>query len=194
MADRSSAKRAVPQRTGRVRAVLALGTVLGLGAMGTMAAWTDQSTATSGTFSTGTIDLKLGSPTPVDTDPAEFTTTFKMSNMAPGDSKNATLMVTNVGSLRFGYSMQTTATNDGAAADQLGAAMQLRVYASQTCSGSELNAPLKLSGSAFAEQPRLLDAGASEWLCFRVTLPADANTALQDKQTVGTVTFTATTV
>lgn len=194
MADRSSARRAVPNRTGRVRAVLALGTVLGLGAMGTMAAWTDQSTATSGSFSTGTIDMKLGSTTPVDTDPAEFTTTFKMSNMAPGDSQNGTLLVNNAGSLRFRYALQTTATNDGVAADQLGAAMQLRVYAGQTCSGTELNAPLKLSGTAFASETRLLNAGASEWLCFRVTLPADASTLLQDKQTVATVTFTATTI
>ncbi len=162
--------------------------------MGTMAAWTDQSTATSGSFSTGTIDMKLGSATPVDTDPAEFTTTLKMSNMAPGDTKDGTLLVSNVGSLRFRYSLATTATNDGATADQLGAAMQLGVYAGQACSGAAINAPLTLSGTAFAGGSRLLDAGTSEWLCFRVTLPADASTSLQNKQTVGTVTFTATTV
>ena len=194
MAERPSARRAASNRTGRVRAVLALGTVLGLGALGTMAAWTDQSTATSGSFSTGTIDMKLGSSTPVDTDPAEFTTTFQMSNMAPGDSQDGTLLVSNAGSLRFSYALQTTATNDGTADDQLGAAMQLRIYAGQTCSGTEINAPLKLSGAAFASGSRLLDAGASEWLCFRATLPANASTSLQDKRTVGTVTLTATTV
>ncbi|NKU63947.1 hypothetical protein GS891_12655 [Rhodococcus hoagii] len=37
----------------RTRAVASLGIVLGLGAIGTLAAWSDTATATSGVFSTG---------------------------------------------------------------------------------------------------------------------------------------------
>ncbi|NKW63306.1 hypothetical protein GS937_02055 [Rhodococcus hoagii] len=43
----------------RTRAVASLGIVLGLGAIGTLAAWSDTATATSGVFSTGSVSLTL---------------------------------------------------------------------------------------------------------------------------------------
>lgn len=48
----------------RTRAVLSLGMVLGLGAVGTMAAWSGSTTATSGMFSTGSIRLELNGQHP----------------------------------------------------------------------------------------------------------------------------------
>lgn len=47
----------------RTRAVLSLGMVLGLGAVGTMAAWTDQATATTGVFSTSSMQMKVDGKT-----------------------------------------------------------------------------------------------------------------------------------
>ena len=44
---------------GRVRAVLALGTVVGLSPVGTLASWTDTVPITGTTFKSGTIDLQL---------------------------------------------------------------------------------------------------------------------------------------
>jgi predicted ribosomally synthesized peptide with SipW-like signal peptide len=179
-----------PTRTkDRVRALLAAGTVLGLGAVGTLAAWTDSSTATTGTFSTGTIDLRLGSGT---TDPNPFSfTTFATSNMAPGSATTATLQVNNSGTLPFTYNVSGSATNSGAGSDQLGSALTLQIYAGTTCSGTVLNSPATFTFSALGTT-RTLAAGTNETLCFRAALPTGADTALQGKSTVGTFVFTAT--
>ena len=173
----------------RVRALLAVGTVLGLGAVGTLAAWTDSSTATTGTFSTGTIDLRLGSGA---TDPNPFSiTTFAMSTMSPGSEKEATLQVNNSGSLPFTYNVVGSATNSGGGSDQLGSALTLQIYAGSACSGTVLNSPAKFTFPGLTAA-RTLAAGTNETLCFKATLPAGADTALQGKSTVGTFVFTAT--
>jgi len=174
----------------RVRALLAVGTVLGLGAVGTLAAWTDSSTATTGAFSTGTIDIRLGSGA---TDPNPFAfTDFALATMAPGSVKEATLQVRNSGSLPFTYNVSGSATNSGAGNDQLGSALTLQIYAAATCTGPVLNSPTTFTFSSLTAA-RSLAAGASETLCFRATLPNDASTALQGASTVGSFVFTATT-
>jgi predicted ribosomally synthesized peptide with SipW-like signal peptide len=173
----------------RVRALLAVGTVLGLGTVGTLAAWTDSSTATTGTFSTGTIDIRLGSGT---TDPNPFAfTDFALANLAPGSSREATLQVRNSGSLPFTYNVSGSATNSGAGNDQLGSALTLQIYAGATCSGTVLNSPARFTFSSLTTA-RPLAAGTNETLCFRAALPNDANAALQGTSTVGSFVFTAT--
>lgn len=172
----------------RVRAVLAVGTVLGLGTVGTLAVWTDESTATSGTFSTGTVDLKVGNPA-VDNNPPQFSTDLALSQMAPGSTKDAVLRVTNAGTLPVTYTLASTATNTGT--DQLGSAMNLQVHAGTSCSGTPINTPQKLHGTAFSS-PRALAAGATESLCFRAVLPTTAPSVLQGKNTQATFTLTAT--
>ena len=169
---------------------MAAGMVVGLGAVGTMAVWTDQSTATSGQFTTGSVDLKVGSPA-VDNNPPAFATDLALANMAPGASKQAVLRVNNAGTLPFTYTLSSTATNNGTGNNQLGAAMQLEIYAGATCSGTVINTPAKLDGTNLTA-PRPLAAGANESLCFKATLPAGANTALQGQTTVATFTLTAT--
>ena len=47
------------RRTGRIRALLALGVVLGLGSVTTGAYWTDDATITGITISSGKLDLKV---------------------------------------------------------------------------------------------------------------------------------------
>ena len=176
----------------RVRVLLAACTVLGIGAVGTLAAWTDTSTATSGTFSTGTVDLKIGTTTAnaVDTNPSTFTTGLTLTNMAPGASKSQTLVVVNSGTVAFGYTIAGTATNNGAGTDQLGSGLSLNVYAGSACTGTPLNSTGKFTFAATTS--RSLAAGANETLCFLATLPSNADTALQNQSTVGTFTFTAT--
>ena len=174
----------------QIRVLLAACGVLGIGAVGTLAAWTDQSTATSGTFSAGTIDIKLGTPA-ADNDPSSFTTSFKLSTMKPGDATDpVTLVVTNAGTLPLTYTISGTATNNGVGSDQLGSAMTVQIYAGASCSGTVLNSPAKFTFSATAARP--LAGGANETLCFKATLPGTADTALQGKSTVATFTFAAT--
>ena len=63
----------------RTRAVLSLGMVLGLGAVGTMAAWSDSATATTGMFSTSSVQLKVDNQRP-----AHQFTELKRNSMLPG--------------------------------------------------------------------------------------------------------------
>ena len=176
----------------RVRVLLAACAVLGLGAVGTLAAWTDTSTVTSGTFSTGTVDLKIGTTTgnAVDTNPSTFTTGLTLTTMAPGASKSQTLVVVNSGTVAFGYTIAGTATNNGTGSDQLGSGMALNVYAGSACTGTPLNSTGRFTFNATAS--RALAAGANETLCFLATLPSSADSALQNQTTAATFTFTAT--
>ncbi len=81
-----------------MRSVLALGTVLGIGTVLTLAAWTDDGTAQA-TFSTGNIDITLdgaqGNPTAYDW------ANLSASGMGDGTSKYANLAIANAGTLSF---------------------------------------------------------------------------------------------
>lgn len=176
-------------RSQRVRAILCLGIVPGLGVVSTQAAWTDQSTATSGTFTTGTLDIKLGNPA-VDNDPAQFTADLAMANMAPGNSRDAGLRVTNGGSLPLTF----TVSGAGVGAPDLAAALRVSVFPGMTngvCSGTAIVSDVAASGPILGAQPVLPSADARD-LCFRVTLPATADTSLQGKSSTLTLNFTAT--
>ena len=82
----------------RLRAVLSIGMVLGIGAVSTMAYWSDSTTVTTGNFSLGSVDLKLN-----DQDSLTWTA-MNQSDMQPGSSKAATLTVKNAGGFNFTYS------------------------------------------------------------------------------------------
>lgn len=176
----------------RVRAFLALGVLVGLGAVSTTAYWTDQATLTGGTFTAGRLDIKLGNPA-VDNNPPQFTTDFAMTNMVPGSIKDAPIRVTNSGSIPLVFNVTGTATNNGPGADQMGAAIRLSVYPSSSggaCTGTAIVTGVVPTGTVLPDQAQLA-ASATRDLCFRATLPANANTALQGRSTVVTLTFNA---
>lgn len=191
MADRGRRSREFWRGTTsqRIRALLAMGAVLGLGAVGTMALWSDSSTATSGNFTTGTVDIKLGNPA-VDNDPAQFTTDLAMSNMAPGSQKDAVLRVDNAGSLPITYTVDTVGNGDAT----LAAALQVSVYAQSSggaCTGSATAGPASLTGPLLTV-PQPLAANTTQDWCFRVALPTTADSSLQGRTATLTLTFNAT--
>lgn len=174
-------------RSTRVRAILSLGMVLGLGAVGTLAYWTDSATLTGGTFSSGTLDIKLGG---VDNNPAAFTTSFAMANMQPGDKKSASVSVQNAGSLDFTY----TAT--GIASGTLGSLLVFRVVPGGTVSGSDctggtqtFNAAMSTSQSVISAN-RPVAAAGNESFCVTATLPTGTTTG-QGTSSTATFTFDA---
>lgn len=178
----------------RAKALLSLGVVLGLGAVGTMAAWTDDASSTA-TFSTGSIDLQLTN----EVDDDYSFTALNLADMAPGDSTAAVLPVQNTGTLPFTFTLAGAATNvDGKG---LGAAMGLVVKTgatlsgtgrSKTCAGgTSVLGRTGLAGTAAAIPGTVAPAGATN-LCFQVTLPASAATTLQGAATTATFTFQAT--
>jgi len=178
-------------RTTRVRAVLSLGIVLGFGAVGTLAYWTDSATLAGGTFTSGTLDIQLSG---ADNNPAAFTTNFALTDMAPGNSKAGSVIVENVGSLDFNY----TAT--GIAQGALGSLLEFRVVPGGTVAGSgssmsctggtqTYNATMNTSSDVIPVN-RPVAANSTETFCVSATLPTGTTTG-QGQSTSAHFTFDA---
>lgn len=180
---------------GKPRAIASLGIVLGLGAIGTLAAWSDSATATSGVFSTGSVDLQLnnnqGNPT------AYGFATLTKSNMMPGDSVAQTLPVQNKGSVPFNYTMGATTTT-GTLAGALKVTVSTGTSNGTVCSGGTniANGVSLTSGGTTqlitTARPLAATTG-SETLCFQVTLDPNANVSVQNQSVSTSFNFNATT-
>lgn len=181
----------------RVRAILSLGLVLGLGATGTLALWANSITATSGVVSTGTVDLRVNS---VET--FSFTA-LTLSGMLPGESRAAALQVQNTQSTMDVRYTITAATAAGSSA--LASSLQVRVHSGGTptnntaggmragsCAGGSLisSAFLTPGGSTplvSGQRPLAARVGV-ETLCFVAILAASSPISVQN-QTLSTITF-----
>lgn len=194
MAERGRRRR--ERGSGRVRALLSLGVVVGIGATGTYAYWTDSVTVTGTTITAGTIDLKVNNA-----DSVTGYSALDIAAMVPGNSTAGVLTVSNSGTAPLRWSLDASASNaDGKG---LGAALVVKVTGdaatagsspTATCSGSALPG----TGASFAADlvpaasPRTLAAGASETICLQATLPTGASSALQAATTTVSLTFTGT--
>lgn len=173
---------------GRVRAALSLGIVLGLGSVGTLAAWSDTATATSGVFKTGVIDLRLG-PDP-GTDSYSFSA-FGGSGLLPGSTVQAPLDVRNKGDVPFKYSMAAKATGNASVAGQI----SLSVFATSNCSGQATTITMSTS-----DQPVITDKGpfaalnGIDTICIKATAGPNLYKSMQNQSINVVFTFTATSV
>ncbi|MGW6374667.1 SipW-dependent-type signal peptide-containing protein [Rhodococcus sp. NPDC055112] len=172
-----------------------MGIVLGLGAIGTLAAWSDTATATSGVFSTGSIDLQLNGE---QGNPGAYAfATLTKTGMMPGNSVAATLPVQNTGSTAFSYTMSAAATSS-ALAPLLKVTVSTGTSNGTVCSGGTVianNVALVSGGNAnliTAPRPLAATTGA-ETLCFQVTLDPAATTAAQNQTVNTSFNFNATT-
>jgi predicted ribosomally synthesized peptide with SipW-like signal peptide len=174
--------------------------VLGLGAVGTLAAWTDQSTATA-TFSAGTLDLKLKMLPDGTLADSVAVTSLDMTAMYPGVSKAAMVQASNSGSLPLTYTLTGSAVAGAAGlGGNLGTSLLVGVYSGGTasntattgsCTGTRIGtADVTLVGSLISV-PRALAAASTENLCLVVSLPASAANNLQGTGTTATFTFSA---
>ncbi len=180
----------VERRRKRRRGIIALlGAIsiltVGAGSM-SLAQFTDSATSTWA-FSTGTIDIS--------TNPAVLTA---VSNMMPGDASTQALTITNGGTGDLRYAMSTTATNG------LGAQLQLTIKTQDggggcaAFTGTSVLAATALNGAGFGSSAqganagdRTLAAGASEILCFRVSLPLSTGNTFQGASSAATFAFDA---
>ncbi len=174
----------------RTRAVLSLGMVLGLGAVGTMAAWSGSATATSGMFSTGTIRLELNGD-----NPSHAFTGLNKTSMLRGNSVAAMLPVKNAGSTKFSYVAKATASGDAT----LASSYTVAVFAGgssngTTCSGGTSIGSKTLSTTAAVDliPARALAASGIDDLCFQVTLNSTAPDETRMKSVSADFQFTAT--
>src|SRR2546426_10740220 len=166
-------------------ALLAAVSLLTIGAGSiSLAQFTDSATSTW-SFTTGTIDIS--------TNPAVFTSiTAKM----PGDASPQALTVTNAGTGDLRYAMSTVATN------ALGTQLQLTIKTQDggggcaAFTGTSVLAATALNGAGIGSSAqgsqagdRTLAAGASEVLCFRVSLALSTGNAFQGVSSAATFTF-----
>ncbi|MDH3021647.1 hypothetical protein BJF87_05275 [Gordonia sp. CNJ-863] len=176
-------------RSTRVRAVLACGIVFGLGTVGTMAAWSATNTTTSGTFTTGSVDLWLNDVNATTTAPL---TIPLGSSLLPGQSGAVIINVQNRGISAGNYTTQARATNAAGQAVRLSIVVGGSVSGS-TCMGTPSVSNLALTAtnvSLLGTRGPLAATSGSDSLCLQFTLPTSAPNAVQS--TTGTVIFTFT--
>lgn len=154
----------------RVRAGLSLGMVLGLGTVGTMAAWSDSATAESGTFSTGLVELKVDDQSPV----RQFVE-LRRSSMLRGESVAGALTVQNTGTVDFNWAVAAAATGSS----DLINVLRVGLFATganngQTCSGAQIGSTQPLASAPTLATGRPLAAGGSEPVCVQVTVDPSA--------------------
>lgn len=178
--------------------VAVLAAFAGLGAVGTLAVFTDQETNGLNEFTAGTIELTQS--------PSSALVTF--SNMLPGDSVTSPLVLSNAaGSSALRYAISAAATNGDAIALKDTLVLQIKtidVTEPETPCNNFDGAGLyagdldstagKLVGDSTPGQhsgDRTLAATASETLCFRVSLPDTTGNSYKLATTTATFTFDA---
>ncbi|HTY73097.1 MAG TPA: TasA family protein [Actinomycetes bacterium] len=170
--------------------------IVALGSLSTGALFTDQAQIDSDTVVTGSVDINTNPTTSLD---------FGATNMAPGDSAYAKLIVQNDGSLQLRYSSTGKATN--ALGGQLDVSVYLLPSSASTCdaasvaTATQLFAPAPLGtsfvsmfgDSAVGQQPgdQVLAAGAKDGLCYVATLPLSTDNTFQSTSTTLTLHFDA---
>ena len=177
------------RRRGLVVLLLTLA-IAGLGAGAFSLALFTDTDASSGSFTAGTIDIST-SPSPL----------FTVNPLMPGDSGSATLTVTNSGTAQLRYAMDSTSTNTDAKGLRSVLNMTISLGA---CPGSAtifFSGPLWTSALAHAKigdttpgdqgADRVLNAGATEQLCFAWDLPGTTGNGYQGAATTATFNFLA---
>ncbi|MGU3435799.1 SipW-dependent-type signal peptide-containing protein [Actinomycetes bacterium M1A6_2h] len=173
----------------RVRALLSLGMVLGLGAVGTLAAWSTATTTASGVFTTGTIDIQLnGNQGATSTTPFVFSPT---ASVVPEASVAVVLPVQNKGSVAFTYTTSVVGENTAGKAYQLTALYGGATSDGKTCTGGTATSPPTVSllnSVSIGGSRGLAPASNPDNICLQFTLPiTTTGVATGD---VGNVLFT----
>ncbi|GAB3762984.1 hypothetical protein GCM10027600_07740 [Nocardioides ginsengisegetis] len=201
----------------RVRAFLSLGIVAGIGAVGTTAYWTDSATLQGGSFTSGSIDLRLDAATNTTTDGNGGTYSpvgFTISNLIPGESYAWAVKVSNSGVTPLTYKVTGVATG---AAGSLQDVLMFTVYdgaqdattpavnsgsaplgtRAGSCTGGT-PAPTQTFSSALLDTSktvvptaRTLAGSAAEWLCVVASMPLATTNAYQTKTVTASFSFTA---
>ena len=172
------------------RAGLTVGIVLGAGAVGTMAAWSDSATATSGTFSAGqaeVVDLKINGDASVH----QFVA-MNRSSVLRGQSVAGSLDVQNTGTADLKWSMSAQASG----ATELVNVLTVGLYEGpgndgSVCSGPQIGSMLAMSSSPTLATGRQLASEDSEEVCVQVTVRPDAGIAARFKIVHPTFHFVA---
>jgi predicted ribosomally synthesized peptide with SipW-like signal peptide len=194
-APRERARRA--PRSGRLRALLSLGLVVGFGAISTLAYWSDDDTVSVGAFTAGVLDMRLNGQ-----DTLNLTSTFTLSAMVPGESIAASLTVQNTGPGNVPFTYTATGLGTGTLAPYVTYEAFLNGTSSNgtsgglrtgSCTGTSTGAAQALNTSkTLIATPQSLAVGATQNVCVIAKLSTSTPTGQQGTTTSATLTFTAT--
>lgn len=201
MATETLARRGTEDRR-RLRASLIVLTIsaVTMATLVTSAVFTDTVNVGGNAFSTGDVELT--------TSPGSAIVTFTAPEMAPGDTVVGGVTVSNAGTLQHRYAIRSTTTED-----TLAAQLDLTIWdeadeadggtaCAANAPGTVLYNPADLgsvAGVNVVGNPnqgnqagdRVLAAGASEVLCFKVLLPTATGNAFENLDTTATFAFSA---
>lgn len=195
----------------RLRAVLAAGLVLGVGAAVTLASWTDSEYAT-GSFESSVFNTQssVNGGAYADNSVSPGATVAVAGPFAPGVSSYIPVLIRTTVNSVAGTAVLNGAVLGGADPATLGAALVYRVVrTTATCNAAAFaGAPAFVVGAAGTARPltagqesgvtNALAAatstapGAAAGFCFEVTLPAGASNSLQGTTTTATWQLVAT--
>ena len=189
--DQTTVERQVANRRRRRRGIVALlaglsALTIGAGSV-SLALFTDSDSSTW-SFTVGTIDIE--------SNPAVITA---VTGLMPNGMAADSLTISNAGTATLRYAMTTTATN------ALGGQLTVAVRAADAgggcaaftgavivASGTTLNgAGFGSSAQGAQAGDRVLAGGASEVLCFQVSLPQNTDNTFQGATSLATFTFNA---
>ena len=185
-------------------AIMAIGVLSVGGRVATQALFTDTQSVGANTFTAGTIDIAT----------APVSALLSLSAMAPGGEVNNPITITNSGTLQLRYAVQRLADNTDSKAlrDELRLRISSKVGASCDFPYYNVNgtvtthtddvqlyegltfpaAATDTVGSAVGGSQagdRVLNASASEDLCFAVVMPSSVGNAHQGAATTATFDF-----
>lgn len=186
---------------GRTRAVLTLGVVAALGVTGTSAYWTDDAVVSSGTISSGSMDLQVSNDNAtwgaVGLGTPHAATHITVANLTPSEAYAFPLHVRNVGQADLTY---TATVTQGAspAWSFVGTPVTVQVYAGapntadttypvqQSCAGTALTAaPVTVTtanSAVVTTARRVAKASSDVQLCVLVSMVSSATNTNQGKQ------------
>ena len=184
----------------RTRAIMALGMVLGLGSVGTMAKWSQTVTAETGLFSTSTIDLTIN-------DQPKSASLTAATNLARGGTAAGIIKLRNKGKLNLKYTMDlgvaALTSEVGGAGQQRGNAesllqkMTLTIredgsHIGNTCTGGTVVVsqvpPSSTTGALGGKQ---INGDSTHTYCVQVSVAPDAPVESRMAQVGYTFTFNA---
>lgn len=186
------------RRSGRTRAVLMLAAVgvlaTGMSVKGTFAFWTDSATATTGSFSAGTLDITVNGQLAGSGNINGTTTvaSLTLKDMVPGESIAATFPVANNGTVPLTYNLTGTgsgglavtnglqyAVTFGGTATNTGSAATGNRTGSCGTTATDANTTLLTGTPSSFATARALAVGASDTVCVVARLNSNAPNALQ---------------
>jgi predicted ribosomally synthesized peptide with SipW-like signal peptide len=188
---------------------LACVTLLVTSVRGTFAAWTDNATMNTGSFTSGTLDITLNGnlvgPGTAN-NPGTWThTSFTLANVAPGESVAVSFPVRNNGTLGLKYTVTGTGTGGLAVVGGMQFATYFGVSAANSgteaagnrtgsCGGTtptDANGVLLTSSPATFATDRVLAAGVADTVCIVARLNSGAPNTLQGQTMSASLQFNA---